>query len=60
MMASSPEIITTGTPKCPAMAALMTASGTATPFSFIPVSVPEDMVWARTPSGLVVLAWYPM
>ena len=56
-MASSPEIITTGTPKCPAMAALIPASGTSIPFKRTAVRVPEDMVWARTPLGFVVAVW---
>ena len=47
----------TGTPNWPAMAALNAASGTDTPFSRTSARVALDIVWARTPSGLVVLAW---
>jgi hypothetical protein len=55
--ASSPEIIATGTRKCPAIAAFKPASGTETPFSRTSARVAEDIVWARTPSGYVVEAW---
>ena len=56
-MASSPEIMTMGTPKCPAMAALMPASGISIPLSFTAARLALDMVCARTPRGLVVLEW---
>ena len=47
--------MTTGTPKWPAMAALMPASGTSTPFNRTAVRFALDMVWARTPLVFVVL-----
>ena len=56
-MASSPEIITTGTLKCPAIAALNPASGTETPFKRMSAKLAEDIVCARTPEGFPVDAW---
>jgi hypothetical protein len=55
-IASSPEIMITGTSNTPATAALSPASGTGTPFSLTDVSRALDIVWARTPSELSVLA----
>ncbi len=49
--------MTTGTPKCPAIAALIPASGMAVPFSRTAASRALDIVWARTPSGFVVAEW---
>ena len=57
MAASSPEIITIGTSKWPAMAAFHEPSVISTPFSATRVSVALEKVWARTPAGLVVEAW---
>jgi len=56
-MTSSPVIIATGTPKCPAIAALKPASGTETPWIRTSARFAEDMVCARTPAGFVVDAW---
>ena len=53
---SSPEMNTTGTPKRPAIAALMPASGIAVPFSDTDARFALEIVWARTPAGFVVAA----
>ena len=59
-IASSPESMTMGTPKCPAMAALTPASGMSRPFRRNAVRLALDIVCARTPRVFAVLAWYPM
>ena len=45
---------TTGTPNRPAIAALIPASGIATPLSDTDARFALEIVWARTPAGLVV------
>ena len=55
--ASSPDIITTGTPNWPAIAAFHEPSVTLTPFSATRVRVALEKVWARTPVVLFVPAW---
>ncbi len=56
MAASSPETITIGTLKWPAMAAFHDPSVMSTPFSATRVSVALEKVCARTPARLVVEA----
>ncbi len=59
-MASSPEIIAIGTPKWLATAALNPASETDVELRRTSVKVALENVWARTPAGFDVEAWYPM
>ena len=54
--ASSPDIITTGTPKCPAIAAFHDPSVTFMPLTATRVRFALENVWARTPAGLFVPA----
>jgi hypothetical protein len=55
--ASSPDIMITGTLKCPAIAAFHAPSVIVTPFSATRVRLALEKVWARTPFVLLVLAW---
>ena len=57
---SSPDTITTGTPKYPAMVALIDPSDIGRPLSFTAENVALEIVCARTPCGFVVAEWYPM
>ena len=54
---SSPEISMIGTPKCPAIAALIADSDIDTPLMRISASRALEIVCARTPAGFVVPLW---